>query len=135
MSRNVGSIKWQLHWWSIRGSSLNISWGNYGIWLVDQRVPISLCVFVCLIFYHTLRALDVTILDAWLVMVFIWDINMLIVLIDPFDYPHILTLLVVWSLCSPWHVHYSCCLSHSLWYDWFSWLYIILIYHGACYHC
>ena len=110
-----------------RGSSLNISWGKCGIWLVDQRVPTSLYTFVCLNFDYTLRALDIIILDACLVIVFVWGIVMLIISIDPFDYPHILTLFVIWLLCSPWHVHSCCCLSCSSWHVWFSWLYIIMI--------
>ena len=111
----------------IRGSSLNLRWGKSGVWLVDQWVPTSLCACVCLTVDYTLRPLGIIILDACLVIVFVWGIGMSIILIDPFDYPHILILLVVWSLCSLWHVHYSCCLSHSLWHDWFIWLYIILI--------
>ena len=111
----------------IRGSSLNLRWSKCGVWLVDQWVPTSLCVCVCLTIDCTLRALDIIILDACLVMVFVCGMDILIILIDPLVYPHILTLPVVWSLSSPWHVHYSCCLSHSLWHDWFSWLYIILV--------
>ena len=110
-----------------RGSSLNISWGKCCVWLVNQWVPTSLCACVCLTIDFTLRALSIIIFDAWLVIVFVWDIDMLIILIDPFDYPHILTLLVVWLLYSLWHVHYSYCLSHSSWHVWFSWLYIIMI--------
>ena len=117
-----------------RGSSLNLRWGKCGVWMVDQRLLTSLCAFVCLIVYHTLRAFDVTILDAWLVMVFFWGINMFIILIDHFTFPHILTFLVVWSLCSPWHELSSCCLSRSSWHVWF----LVVYYHscyGACYHC
>ena len=110
-----------------RGSSLNLGWGKCGIWVVDQWVPTSLCAFVCLTVDYTLRDLDIIILDSCLVIVFVWGIDMLIILIDPFDYPHILTLLIVWLLCSPWHIHSSCCLSRSFWHDWFSWLYIIMI--------
>ena len=110
-----------------RRSSLNLRWGKCGIWLVNQWVPTFLCVSVCLNVDYTLRVLDIIIFDACLVIVFVWGIDMLIILIDPFAYPHILTLLVVWSLCSPWHVHYSCCLSRSFWHDCFSWLYIIMI--------
>ena len=43
------------------------------------------------------------------------------------DYPYKLTLRTIWLLCSPWHVHSFCCLSHSSWHVWFSWLYIIII--------
>ena len=111
----------------IRGSNLSLKLSKYGVWLVDQWVPTSLCARVYLIVDCTLRALDIIILDACLVIVFVWGIDMLIILIDPFAYAHILTFLVVWLLCSPWHVHYSCCLSRSLWHVWFSWLYIILI--------
>ena len=110
-----------------RGSSLNLIWGKCSVWLVNQWVPTFLCAFVYLTVDCTLRALDIIILDACLVIVFVWGIDMLIILIDLFTYPHILTLLVVWSLCSPWHVYSSCCLSHSSWHDWFSWLYIIMI--------
>ena len=94
---------------------------------VGTYLTTSLCAFVCLIVDYTLRALDIIILDACLVIVFVWGIVMLIILIDPFAYLHILTLLVVWLLCSPWHVHSCCCLSCSSWHVWFSWLYIIMI--------
>ena len=110
-----------------RGSSLNISWGKCGVWLVDQWVPTSLCAFVCLTINYTLRALDAIILYACLVIAFVWGIGMLIILIDHFDYPYKLTLRTIWLLCSPWHVHSFCCLSHSSWHVWFSWLYIIII--------
>ena len=119
---------------STRGSSLNLRWSKYDIWLVDQWVHTSLCVCVCLTVDCTLRTLNIDILDAWLVMVFVWGIDMLIILIDHFAFPHILTLLVVWSLCSPWHVHSSCCLSRLSWHVWLLVIYY-LDYHGACYHC
>ena len=111
-----------------RGSSLNISWGKCGVWLVDQWVPTFLCACVCLTIDFTLRALGIIILDACLVLVFVWGIGMLIILIDIFAYPHIWTLLVVWSLCSPWHVHSSCCLSRSSWYVW-----LLVVYYHDCY--
>ena len=125
--QNAGSTKWRLHWGITRGSSLNINRDKCDVWLVNQLVLTSLCVCVYLTVDCTLRTLNIDIFDAWLVTVFVWGIDMLIILIDHFVFPHILTLLVVWSLYSPWHVHYSYCLSHSLWHDWFSWLYIILI--------
>ena len=100
-----------------RGSNLNLRWGNCGVWSIDQWVPTSLCASVCLTVDYTLRILNIIILDACLVIIFVWDIDMLIILIDHFDYPHILTLLAIWLLCSPWHVHSSCCLSHSSWHD------------------
>ena len=110
----------------IKGSNLNLRWGKCGVWLVDQWVHISLCACVCLTVDYTLRAFGITILDACLVMVFVWGIGMLIILIDHFDYPHIFTLLVLWLLCSPWHVHSSYCYLVHL--DIFgSWLYIIMI--------
>ena len=119
---------------STRGSSLNLRWSKYDIWLVDQWVHTSLCVCVCLTVDCTLRALGITILDAWLVMVLVWGIGMSIILIDSFDYSHILTLLVVWLFCSPWHVHSYCCLSRSSWHVCF----LVVYYHDcywACYHC
>ena len=126
MRRNARSTKWRLHWGSIRGSNLNLGWSKCGVWLVDQWVPTSLCVCVFLTIEYTLRALGIIISDACLVIVFVWGFGVSIILIDPFDYPHVLTLLVVWLLCLPWHVHYSCCLSHSLWHDCFFWSYVIL---------
>ena len=117
-----------------RGSSLNINWGKCGVWLVDQWVPTSLCACVYLTIDYTLRALDIITLDACLIIVFAWDIDMLIILVDHFVFPHMLTFLVVRSLCSPWHVHSSCCLSHSSWHVWFLVVYYH-DYHGACYHC
>ena len=99
-----------------RESRLNISWGKYGVWLVDQWVPTSLCVFVCLIVDYTLRTFDIIILNACLAIVSIWGIDMLIILIDHFANPHILTLFVVWLLCSPWLVYSRCCLSFPFWY-------------------
>ena len=117
-----------------KGSSLNISWGKCGIWLVDQCIHTSLYACVCLIVDCTLRSLGIIILDAYLVVVFIWGIDMLIILIDHFAFSHILTLLVVWLHCSPWHVHSSYCLSRSSWHVWF----LVVYYHGcycACYPC
>ena len=96
-----------------RGSSLNFGSGNCGVWLVDQWVPTSLCVFVCLTIDCTLRVLDIIVLDACLVIVFVWGISMLIILIDHFAYPHMLTLLVIWLLRSLWLVYSQCCLSFS----------------------
>ena len=43
---------------------------------------------------YTLRALDIIILDACLVIVFIWDINMLIMLIDHLTLLSIVTLIL-----------------------------------------
>ena len=99
-----------------KGSSLNLGWGKCGIWLVGQWVPISFCAFVCLIIDYTLRTLDIIILDACLVIVFIWGIGMLIILIDHFAYPHMLAFFAVWLLCSPWLVYSQCCLFFSSWY-------------------
>ena len=96
-----------------RGSSLNLGWGKCGVWLVDQWVPTSLCVFVCLTVDCTLKVLDIIILDACLVIVFVWGIGMLIILIDHFAYPQILTLLVVWLVYSSWLVYSQCCSSFS----------------------
>ena len=127
------------------GSNLNLSWGKCGIWLVDQWVPTSLCVFVCLIVDCTLRAFDIIILDACLAIVFVWGMGILIILIDPLAYPHILTLFSIWLLYSPWLVYSQCCLSLSSLYldsfcyilSWSSWsmlslLYIHLYYHTSC---
>ena len=117
-----------------RGSNLNINWGKCGVWLVYQWVSTSLYACVYLTIDCTLRALDIIILDACLVIVFVWGIDMLIILIDPFAYADILTSLVVWLLCSPWHVHSFCCLSRSSWHVWF----LVVYYHNccwACYHC
>ena len=106
-----------------RGSSLNLGWGKCGVWLVDQWVPTSLCVFVCLTVDCTLKVLDIIILDACLVIVFVWGIGMLIILIDHFAYPHILTLLVVWLVCSSWLVYSQCCSSFSsLYLDYFCYI-------------
>ena len=83
--------------------------------------------FVCLIIDYTLRAIDIIILDACLAIVFVWGMDVLIILIDPLVYSHILIFLALWLLCSPWHVDSCCCLSRSSWHDWFSWLYISMI--------
>ena len=106
------------------GSSLNISWGKCGVWLVDQWVSTFLCVFVYLTIYHTLRALDIIILDACLIIIFVWGIDMLIILIDHFDYPHILTLLAVWLLCTLFLLLISFILT---------WLILLVVYYHDCY--
>ena len=116
------------------GSSLNLSWGECGIWLVDQWVSTSLCASVCLTIYYALRALGINILDVCVVIVFVWSIDMLIILIKHFAYSHILTLNVVRLLFSSWHAHSSCCLSCSSWHAWF----LVVYYHDcyrACYPC
>ena len=99
-----------------RGSNLNLGWDKYGFWFVDQWVPTFLCAFVCLIVDYTLKALNIIFLDACLVIVFVWGIEMFILSIDHFAYPHILTLFAIWLLYSPWLVYSQCCLSFSSWY-------------------
>ena len=117
-----------------RGSSLNMSLGKCGIWLVNQRVPTSLCAFVCLIIDYTLRALDIIILNACLVIVYLrhWHTNY----IDWFSY-----------LSS--YIDFSCHMSTllTLTYTFFlflisfilTWLILLVVYyldyHGACYLC
>ena len=54
--------------------------------------------------------------DACLVIMFIYDIDILIISIDSFGYHSILTLLVVWLSYSSWHVYPHYFLSYSSWY-------------------
>ena len=84
-----------------RGLNLNLKWGKCGVWLVDHWVPTSLCAFVCLTVDYTLRVLDIIILDTCLVIVFVWGIDMLIMLIDHLTCLSIVTLVLPWLFCSP----------------------------------
>ena len=81
-----------------QGSNLNLRWDKCGIWLVNQWVSTSFCALVCSITDCTLIALDIIILDACLVIIFIWDIAMLI---DYLACLSIVTLILPWLLCSP----------------------------------
>ena len=125
-----------------RGSSLNINWGKCGVWLVDQWAPTSLCVCVYLTIDYTLGALDIITLDAclgvcfylghwhvdyddylsWLwrffpcfIAIFVWDIDMLIMLIDHLTLLSIVTLIfpcLFWSL----HMHTLTTVYHLAWH-------------------
>ena len=112
--QNAGSTKWWLHWGITRGSSLNLKWGKCGVWLVGQWVLISLCAFVCLTIDYVWRVVDIIILDACLVIVFIWDIDMLITLIDYLACLSIVTLILPWLFCSS-HMYRLTVIYHSTW--------------------
>ena len=58
--------------------------------------------------------------------IFIWDMNMLMTLIDSLDCLSILIFLLPWLSCSFWHVCSHCCTSCRL-SDWLICLYSILI--------
>ena len=90
-----------------RGSSLNLGWGKYDVWLVDQWVPISLCLCMLDCWSH-IESFDMIIIVACLTIVFVWGIDILIISFDPLVCFQILTLLIMWLLCSPWLVHSQC---------------------------
>ena len=85
----------------IKGSILNLRWGKCGVWLVDQWVPTFLCDLVCLTIDYTLRDFDIIILDACLVIIFVWDIDMQIMFIDYLACLSIVTLILPWLLYLP----------------------------------
>ena len=73
-------------------------------------------------------------LYVWLLL-FFRDVHMLIISIDSLTCFCLVTLLVVWLSCFPWHVYSHFCISHSSWHDWFSLLYIILFVSTYCPLC
>ena len=116
--------KWWLCWgWHLWGSSLNSIWGKCGIWLVSWCIP-SPYTLLCLSVHSTLRVWCDDFL--WLISISIWDIDMLMILIDSLYYLSILILFLLWLSCSLWHVCSHCCISCCL-SDWLICLYIILI--------
>ena len=92
----------------------------------------SLCVFVWLGVDYTFKALIcLSVMHVWLLL-FIGDVYMLNISIDSLTCFCIVTLLVVWLSCFPWHVYSYFCISHSSWHHWFSLLYIILFVSTYC---
>ena len=73
-------------------------------------------------------------LYVWLLL-FFRDVHMLIISIDSLTCFCLVTLLVVWLSCFPWHVYSHFCISHLSWHDWFSLLYIILFVSTYCPLC
>ena len=81
-----------------RRLNLNSSWGKCGIWLVNQWIPFSLCVFVWLGIDYTLRALIcLSVMHIWLLL-FLRDVHMLIMSIDPLAMIILLTLTSMFTL-------------------------------------
>ena len=119
----VTKTKWPLHWGNLGWSNLNLIWGKCGVWLVSWWIP-SPCGFLCLSVHSTLRVWCDDFL--WFIAISIWDIDMLMILIDFLDCLSILILILPWLSYSLWHVCTHCCISCFL-SDWLICLYIILI--------
>ena len=83
-----------------RGSSLNLRWGKYGIWLSDWWIP-SLCVSLCLSDHRKYEDSDVAIFFLCFIAISIWDIDLLIMLIDYLACLNIVTLVLPWFFYSP----------------------------------
>ena len=66
-----------------RGSNLNSSWGECGVWLVDQWILLSMCFGMIGCWLHV-ESFDMFIRDACLVVMFICDIDMLTTSINSF---------------------------------------------------
>ena len=135
---------------TFRGSNLNLGWSKRGDWWVNQGVPISWLhiessryywmhawVFVFtwgidIIDYDDclswLRILIVAIFFfSWFIAIFVWDTDMLVALIDYLTLFSIVTLILsclFWSL----HMYRLAIVYHLIWHDYFSRLYIILIF-------
>ena len=96
-------------------SSLKSSWGKCGIWLVDKWILFFLCFCMLESWWH-IKNFDTMIpYGACFVVIFIWYLDMLIILIDSIAYLNVF-FLVIYSSCSSWHVYPSCCISCSSWY-------------------
>ena len=108
-----------------RGSNLNSSWGECGVWLVDQWILLSMCLGMIVCWLHV-ESFDMFVYNICLAIMFICDVDMLITSFDSLVYFSIVTLLVIWLFCFPGHVYSHFCISHSSWHDWFYLLYIIL---------
>ena len=81
-----------------RRLNLNSSWGKCGLWLVNQWILFSLCVFVWLGIDYTLRALIcLSVMHIWLLL-FLRDVHMLIMSIDPLAMIILLTLTSMFTL-------------------------------------
>ena len=115
------STKWWLHWGSLEGQTWTRVEGNMAFdWLINGYP--SLYVVVWLGVDYTLRALTcLSVMHIWLLL-FIGDVHMLIISIDSLTCFCIVTLLVVWLSCFPWHVYSHFCISH----------YIGMIYSLCC---
>ena len=114
-----------------RGSNLNSSWEECGIWLVDQWIPLFMCLGMIGYWLH-IKSFDMFVCNICLVVMFICDVDMLITSIDSLTYFSIVTLLVVWLFCFIGHVYSHFCISHSSWHDWFYLLYVILFISTYC---
>ena len=73
-----------------------------------------------------LRILIVVIFSPWFIAIFVWDIDMLIILIDYLALLSIETLILPCLFWSP-HMYRLAIIYHLIWHDWFSRLYIILV--------
>ena len=128
-----------------RGSNLNLRWGKCGIWLVSWWIPF-LCVFLWLSVHCTLRVWC----DDFLCLttIFIWDINMLMTLIDSLCCLSILILLLydysahldMYILFVAYLIHLDMIDSLSCILSWLSWSMLSLLdihhdYHISCLAC
>ena len=119
---------------STRGSSLNLRWVKWDVWWVDQWVPIS-WLHIASSWYHWMHAWllysfgTLTCWLCWLIIlikdsdiatflcfiaIFVWDIDMLIVLIDYLACLSIVTLILPWLFCSL-HMHRLTVVYHLTW--------------------
>ena len=148
MSRNAGSTKWRLHWGRFRGSRLNLRWRKCGFWWDDQWMFIS-WLHIESSQYHWMHAwvfvftwdIDMLIMmivyfdwafRLWqffpcFIAIFVWDIDILIMLIDHLTLLSIVTLILPCLFWLP-HMHRLDIVYRLIWHDWFSRLYIILIF-------
>ena len=110
-----------------RGSNLNSSWGECGVWLVDQWILLSMWLGMIVCWLHV-ESFDMFVYNICLAIMFVCDVDMLITSIDSLAYFSIVTFLVIWLFCFPGHVYSHFCISYSSWHDWFYSLYIILTY-------
>ena len=115
-----------------RGSNLNSSWGKYDVWLVNQWVPLSFCVFLCMSVHSKLRVLmwQFSKLDFYIHLGH-WhadDIDWFIWLSSHIDY--IIAMIILLTLT---------CMFTLLYILFVLVLTLLLVYyhdyHGACYPC
>ena len=122
---------WPLGWWLFCISIACV------LLYITSYCHVHLCIsaYVCIYLFYITVCFMITIFlhDACLVIMFAWDIDILITLIDSLAYLSILTLFIVWLSYLSWHMYSHCCISSSSWYVDFlccilSWLFFSMLF-------
>ena len=110
-----------------RGSNLNSSWKKYGVWLVDQWIPLCTCLCMIGCWLHV-ESFDMFIRDACLVIIVHWRCSH----VDYIDWFSYLLLHSGSSCCMIILLSLTCIFSFLYISFILAWLILFIVYYLVC---